>query len=134
MVEGESRTAGRGSSGGVRRHVVADLLLLALAVAVLAVPSWIRRAGGDALEIEMRTLQPVTIEVNSAPWYEWALLEGIGEARARRIVEYRRQLRAFRQLDELRDVPGMPRGWLERSLGRLRLVAPASTGAPETLR
>ncbi len=57
---------------------------------------------------------PRRIDINQAAWYEWTLLDGIGETRARRIVALRASRGGFRSLEELEEVPGMPRGWTER--------------------
>ena len=66
-------------------------------------------------------MEPLSIDVENAPWYEWALLHGIGEVRAKRIVEYVEAHRPLANLDALRDVPGLPAGWLEKARVHLRL-------------
>ena len=56
------------------------------------------------------------LDPNTAPWWELTQLSGIGETRARAIVEYRGQTRAqngdadavvFRYADDLRAVKGI---------------------------
>ena len=66
-------------------------------------------------------VEPLLIDIESAPWYEWALLEGIGEVRARRIVEFIEGRRPIAGIDELEEVPGLPSGWLDRARPHLRL-------------
>jgi len=65
--------------------------------------------------VEARGSAPVRIDANSAPWYEWTLLEGIGEVRARGIVEYRDLNGPFQSLEDLKKVPRMPSGWVEKA-------------------
>ena len=60
------------------------------------------------------------IDIQTAAWYEWTLLSGIGEARARKIVEYRKRQGGFSSLDDLGNVPSMPRGWVEKARPFLR--------------
>jgi competence protein ComEA len=81
------------------------------------------------VRVETESLRPVKIDINEAPWYEWTLLEGIGEARARSIVSFRERYGPFRGIDDLERVPGMPRGWVEAA--RPHLEEPASGGMEE---
>ncbi len=73
------------------------------------------------MAIEGAAEAPRRIDANRAPWFEWTLLEGIGEARARRIVAWRTERGGVRAIEELEEVPGMPRGWLERARPFLEL-------------
>lgn len=57
---------------------------------------------------------PIRIDANRAPWHEWALLDGIGEARAKKIVVLRAERGGFRSIEDLEALPGMPRGWTEK--------------------
>ncbi len=74
---------------------------------------------GDGVDsdpiLSHRDVEPLVIDVDSASWYEWALLDGIGEIRARRIVEYVRARRPITSLDELKTVPGLPTAWVARA-------------------
>ncbi len=92
-----------------------DLVLLALAAALLLVPAFLRQAPAGPAREEVVHLEPVRIDVNRAPWFEWTLIDGIGEARARRIVEDRESRGAFLSIDDLKRVPGMPAGWVEKA-------------------
>lgn len=47
------------------------------------------------------------VDLNTAPWEEIALLPGIGEHKARAIVEYREAHGPFTSTEDLRKVPGI---------------------------
>ncbi len=121
MKDRAAASMGRSRQLGRSRQIVADLSLLVLAVAILLVPSWIKSLSRTEPRFEERALRPFVVEVNSAPWYEWVLLDGIGEVRARRIVAHRKRHGPFRAIDDLLEVPGLPRGWLDRARRHLAL-------------
>jgi len=77
--------------------------------------------------IEKRSIAPLAIAVHRAPWYEWALLDGIGEKRAKAIVEWVRAHGPLESLDELEAVPGLPSGWLDLAREHLALDDPEIT-------
>ncbi len=59
-------------------------------------------------EAEPEVRLPVfQLDVNSAAWPEWALLPGIGETLARRIVDHRERAGGFRSLEDVRRVRGL---------------------------
>jgi competence protein ComEA len=62
---------------------------------------------------------PLRIDVNTADWPELMLLPGVGEMRARDIVRFRERRGAFRDVEDLDQVPGIG----ERSLERIRPFA-----------
>lgn len=90
------------------------LALLALVLVLLLVPAWLAPPV-EAPRFEQIGLPPLSIDVESAAWYEWATLEGIGEVRARRIVEWIEAHRPLSRLEDLEQIGGLPRGWLERA-------------------
>ena len=47
------------------------------------------------------------IDLNSAEWYELIILPGIGEKKARAIVEYRTKARGFKAIEQLCKVNGI---------------------------
>ncbi|KHE93758.1 MAG: helix-hairpin-helix domain-containing protein [Candidatus Scalindua rubra] len=47
------------------------------------------------------------IDLNRAEWYELIILPGIGEQKARRIVEYRKETGAFKNIEQLCEVNGI---------------------------
>ena len=110
--ERNSRAESRRPADG---SLAEDLALLSLAALLLIVPALLRQAPGGAPRLEAACLAPVRIDVNRAPWFEWTLIEGIGEARARRLVEDREAKGPFQSLDDLKRVPGMPQGWVEKA-------------------
>ena len=62
---------------------------------------------------EPRKLQGV-VNVNTASVEELELLPGVGEARARAIVDLRKQRGGLKSLDDLREVKGIGEASLER--------------------
>ncbi len=114
-VESSPWKSGRRSEPGPRRIAGEELAVLILAVLVLVLPALVGGHGGGEPTITHREVEPLLIDVDTASWYEWALLDGIGEVRARRIVEYVRANRPITSLDQLSAVPGLPVVWIERA-------------------
>ena len=54
------------------------------------------------------------ININTASWYEFALLEGIGPSYSKRIIEYRQRHGPFHSIDDLKRVKGIGAHRLER--------------------
>lgn len=81
---------------------------------------WARAAGGkQALSIEStesleQVLRPARININKAPWHELSLLPGIGEKKAKAIVEFRKANGAFERIDDLTRVKGIGAATLEK--------------------
>ncbi len=115
------RASGRardGESEVQRRSALGDALILALAMGILLVPpGGARTIGSRAPSAEWitRDLVPLRVEINSAAWYEWAALDGIGETRARQIVKFRAARGGFASIEDLREVPGLSSDWVDRS-------------------
>lgn len=103
------------------RGLVADFLLLLLSMAVVIVPLSGRLMRDQVSSVTEQALEPLTLEINTAPWYEWTLLEGVGGKRAQRIVEYRRSHGPFRSIEDLNAIPGMPKGWVKNAAPLLRV-------------
>jgi hypothetical protein len=75
------------------------------------------------------------VDPNSADWPQLAALPGLGEALARRIVDYRREFlathtgrRAFERLEDLENVKGIGRAMLANLQPYLHF--PPDTGSP----
>jgi competence protein ComEA len=88
---------------------------LATRVARAFLPAWLL-ALGLALAAgaeDGHRLQGV-VNVNTASVQELQLLPGVGEARARAIVDLRKQRGGLKSLDELRDVKGIGDASLEK--------------------
>jgi competence protein ComEA len=101
-----------------------DLAFLLTAVLIVAGPALLSDRGGDDPRVETLAVEPLRIDINRAPWYEWTLLEGIGEARARAIVGYREANGPFASIEDLRRIPRLPAGWVDRARPLLELRAP----------
>jgi competence ComEA-like helix-hairpin-helix protein len=57
--------------------------------------------GSDPESIKLK------IDLNRAEWYELIILPGIGEKKARTIVEYRKETGAFKNIEQLCEVNGI---------------------------
>jgi competence protein ComEA len=112
------------------RRLIEDLAFLALAVLMVVLPALLGSTPGGDVILESRDIPPARIHVNEAPWHEWMLLEGIGEVRARRIVEYRVAHGPLQSLEDLRRVPGMPEGWVERAREHLAFGTEEADNTP----
>ena len=108
-----------------RQSLLQELAFVLLAVTGLFASGWL--GAPRAADWECRAaldVEPLRIDVQRAPWYVWALLEGIGETRARRIVAFRESHGPLRTMDDLAAVPGLPQGWLEKARQHLFLEGP----------
>ena len=99
----------------------AEAALVMLSVLILVLPAFAPDGPQARLLPVALQVEPLLIDVESAPWYEWALLDGIGETRARRIVEYVRGNRPLKGIGQLGEIGGLPRGWVEKAKPHLRL-------------
>ena len=85
-----------------------------VAVSLIAIVGQVRRAGlteladlPESRRHAVADIEPFQLDINSAPWPEWALLPGVGETLAKRIIEYREGVGGFRSVGELaRCAPG----------------------------
>jgi hypothetical protein len=67
-------------------------------------------------ESSSQALVAYEVDVNRSEWPEWALLPGVGETLAKRIVEHRTRVGGFTTVDEV----GRVRGIGPQTLARLR--------------
>lgn len=111
--------------------------ILIAALLLLTGLHWARMSGWGQREVEIDRLQPrayqYRINVNTAEWLEFALLPGIGETLALRIVEDRREHGPYRSVEELRRVKGIGPKTLDRIRDHLVIHsddAPIETAAP----
>ncbi len=111
----------KGVSRGPALRTQAYLALWSL----LALLLYLRRVPEAPVVVEPspHPVAPFTIDLNHDPWPRLALLEGIGETLARKIVRFREERGGFRSIEEVMEIPGIPdrpflesRPWL--SLGR----------------
>lgn len=89
----------------LQRREMAALLAIALLVAALASWAWFRDSRAFDPPVEPREMPPALIHVNSASAAELAALPGIGEAKAARIVEFRKSA-PITSIAELADAAG----------------------------
>lgn len=115
-----SETPGPGNAG---RHPLlrrldqaAVAVLLAASLLLIGIPAWLRHRQSQGL-IEIDRAPPTAIDfrvdINQAGWPELALLPGVGETLARRIVESRDSDGPFRAAGDLLRVPGIGPSKLE---------------------
>lgn len=93
-----------------RLDQAAIALLLAVSLILMAIPVWLRHRQKQE-RIEIDRAPPLVIhfrvDINRAGWPELALLPGVGETLARRIIESRDREGLFEQHHDLLRVPGI---------------------------
>jgi len=103
-----------GLAGGDQRFI---LVVIAVALLLMAA-HWVRLSGWGRQTIEIEQLAPreteFHVDVNTATWVEWAQLEGIGPALAKRIVEDRERNGPFAGIDDIERVRGIGPKRLEK--------------------
>lgn len=92
---------------------VGTLVIVALGLIGLY---WVRMKGWGQAPLEIDRLPArqydYQLDVNQAPWFEWTLLEGIGEKTAKKIVAFRDEHGPFKTIEEVSLVPGIgPKTW-----------------------
>ncbi len=117
----------------VDRTALGTVTLLAL---VATAAYWLAHGGhrGELIEIERPPAQRARfqLDLNQAAWPELALLPGIGETMARRIVESRHREGPFCDHTDLTRVPGIGPRTLERVKRYLLPVAGVETMAGQS--
>jgi len=113
--------SGPANSSTTRGKLHEELGVLVLALLFLVLPALVRSTPRGPVHLESAEILPARIHINRAPWYEWTLLPGIGEARARNIVEYRQEHGEFKRIDDLLQVPRMPPRWVETAREHLHV-------------
>ena len=91
-------------------------LLLAVSLVLMAISALVRHWQGQGLiEIDREPAAEIDfrVDINGADWPELALLPGVGETLARRIVESRQREGPFLDRRDLLRVPGIGPGKLE---------------------
>src|SRR5882724_6639223 len=119
----ENRQAKQPASGGGWRPVLrrmdqaAVAALVALSLVGMGV-YWIVQGGPRGELIEIDRADPLSarylVDINKAEWPELAELPDIGETMARRIVDSRKSVGAFKDHDDLRRVRGIGPRTLEK--------------------
>jgi len=114
----------------------ADQIVVAVLVVIgFAALGWwcLRQGWQEGRMVDIERTQPTRVEflvdINEADWPELSELPNIGEALARRIVEYRQSHGPFHDLNELRRVQGIGPKTLESMRAHLIPVADLETVA-----
>lgn len=132
----------RPDSDSLRRYDLAVARLVTTSLVIVGAADVMRAAGRRTFE---RTLSdaaranasPVSIDANSATWPELALLPGLGEQLARRVVAYREahgeDRPAFCTPEDLDHVYGIGPGIVARVRPYLRFPRDCARRAPATV-
>ncbi|MDR4504777.1 MAG: helix-hairpin-helix domain-containing protein [Candidatus Scalindua sp.] len=67
----------------------------------------------EIVDIDPESIK-LKIDLNRAEWYELIILPGIGEKRAKTIIEYRKEKGSFQTLDQLSEVDGIGLGTVKK--------------------
>ncbi len=90
---------------------------------------WVDLSRWGNEEIEIRNLSTMKtsylIDINDANWLEYAMLDGIGEVLAKRIIEYRDEQGPFTSVQDLRNVKGIGKKTFEKIEPHLVLRKPS---------
>ncbi len=60
----------------------------------------------EVVDIDPESIK-LKIDLNRAEWYELIILPGIGEKKARRIVQYRKETGTFQNIEQLCEINGI---------------------------
>ena len=101
------------------RHSVKQVFAVGALVAAMWIAAGVPRASGD---------EPV-INLNTASAAEISRLKGIGDAKAKGIVEYREKNGPFKSVDDLRHVHGIGDKLLEKLRSHVTVGPMATTAA-----
>ena len=106
-----------------------DQTFVAVCIAVFLVIvaiNWLKVSGWGLVPLEFdrqaARRYDFRIDINNASWIEWAQIEGIGEATARKIVEDREKNGPFRGISDVQRVKGIGPKTLERIRPFLRVT------------
>ena len=61
------------------------------------------------------------IDLNTAPWWELTVIRGIGEKRAKDIVELRERKKGFQSIEELSEIRGITPEIIEEMRRKVRI-------------
>jgi competence ComEA-like helix-hairpin-helix protein len=95
----------------LRRGEQTTVAILVAAGIVAVLGWWLFRGGISGRTVEIEKAAPQTaqfqVDINQAPWPEFATLPGVGRNLAERIVQTREQSGPFADVDDLRRVRGI---------------------------
>lgn len=75
------------------------------------------------------SLSAAAVNINTASESELTALPGVGPAKAKAIVEYRKQHGSFKSVEELKNVKGIGEGILAKLKDEATVAAPANKAA-----
>lgn len=113
-----------------QQQTILTLLVLVLAVHGSVWVSSIPQGGMINIELVAGKPPEFLVDVNLAPWQELALLPGIGEKLAKRMVEARERLGGFRRAEDLLLVDQIGKAKLNGMKRHLKGFAPAGASQP----
>ncbi len=82
-----------------------------------------------ALTTLVASVSAAAVNINTASESELTALPGVGPAKAKAIVEYRKQHGSFKTLDELKNVKGIGEGIFAKLKNEASVAAPAKKAA-----
>ncbi len=106
-------------------------IVAAVCLFLLLWASWrwvdLSRWGNEEIEIRNLTAMKTSylIDINEANWLEYAMLDGIGEVLAKRIIAYRDEQGPFASVQNLRNVKGIGKKTFEKIEPHLLLRKPS---------
>jgi len=93
-----------------RKEMIATYFLLTSLIIGIGVKYTIDQhwwlPGTEVVDTDPESIK-LKINLNNAEWYELIILPGIGETRAKAIVEYRKDKGPFRAIEQLGEVEGI---------------------------
>lgn len=119
---------------GLRSSDELFVAVLVLIVLLLMTIQWVRLSGWGMQPVEIERhparMYDYKINVNTATWVEWTQLEGIGETLAPKIVADRERNGPFRDIEDVRRVPGIGVKTLEKIRPWLSVTDPLDGPEP----
>jgi competence protein ComEA len=83
------------------------VLFVAMALVVAFVPALWATEEGHQGEQEVKAMEPVKVNINTASAEELTQLKGVGEKYAEAIVQYREEHGPFTKAEDIQNVPGI---------------------------
>jgi competence ComEA-like helix-hairpin-helix protein len=113
--------------------LVAILALLAVAASVARLARRNHWGRSSVSLVRLANAEPLKIDLNAAAWWELAWLPGIGESKARAIVEYRAAHGPFTDVYSLDRVFGISHSMVDRLKDFVVVNPPAPVAPPRAV-
>ena len=120
-------------TGETRTQRLEMIVIAALCVLLLGVLGmlWLSQHGyftsQPVVETHPGMVPEKPVELNTARWWELMQIRGIGEKRAKQIIELRRQKAGFHHFDELTEISGITPEIITEMQKHIRLESPPRT-------